>query len=116
MKGATLTQFLVDITRGHRKAEFEADPDGVLAASPLDEAMRTAVRDQDIGALWRAGAHPMALMYFARACGWANDRYYRCVSDAESASGLRTGDRAGAAPPAGPEPSRTRQSSAPHGR
>ena len=114
MKGATLTQFLVDITRGHRKGEFAADADAVLAASPLDEATRAAVRDQDIGALWRAGAHPMALMYFARACGWANDRYYRCVADAENA--LRTGDRAGAAPPAGPEPSRTRRSSAPHGR
>jgi hypothetical protein len=103
MSAATLTQFLVDVTRGHRQAEFAADAEAVLAASPLDDTLRAAVREQDIGALWRAGAHPMALMYFARSCGWANDRYYRCVAEA----GLRTGDRAGAARPAAPAPSRT---------
>jgi hypothetical protein len=111
VKAATLTQFLIDVTRGHRKAEFAADPDAVLAASPLEEAMRTAVRSQDIGALWNAGAHPMALMYFARGCGWANDRYYRCISEAA----LRTGDRADAAPPAPPAPAQTHPPSARHG-
>ncbi len=105
MRAATLSQFLVEVTRGHRQAEFAADPDSVLAASPLDDEIRAAVRAQDIGTLWRAGAHPMALMYFARGCGWANDRYYLCITEA----GLRTGDPDAAAPPAAPAPAQTRR-------
>ena len=105
MSAATLTQFLVDITRGHRKSEFVADPEAVLAASALDERTRTAIREQDIGSLWRAGAHPMALMYFARNCGWPNDRYYRCVSEAE----LRTAAPTDEALHAGRAPAQTRR-------
>ncbi len=96
MRAATVTQFLVDITRGHRKNEFAADPERVLAMSPLDAQMQVAVREQDIGTLWLAGAHPMALLYFARACGWANDRYYNCISDAEL---RKAAGAAAAAPP-----------------
>lgn len=110
MSAATLTQLLIDITRGHRKDAFAADPATVLATSTLDTRMRAAVLDQDIGALWLAGAHPMALMYFARASGWANDRYYRCISDAE----VRKAASAVAASTAEPEPSQTHRSSAPH--
>lgn len=105
-----LTQFLIDITRGHRKEAFAADPAQVLAASALDAPARAAVLGQDIGALWLAGAHPMALMYFARAGGWANDRYYRCLADAE----VRKSASAEAAPRAEPAPSQTHRSSAPH--
>ncbi len=111
MNGAALTQFLIDVTRGHRQGEFASDPEAVLAASPLDDRLRAAVRARDIGTLWLAGAHPMALMYFARSCGWANERYYRCIADAE----LTRGDPAAAAPPAGPAPSQTHRSSARHG-
>jgi len=111
MRGAALTQFLVDVTRGQHKAAFASDPDAVLAASPLEDGLRAAIRAQDIGTLWLAGAHPMALMYFARSCGWANDRYYRCISDAE----LRRADPAGAARPAGPAPSQTHRPSGRHG-
>ena len=110
MKAATLTQFLVDITRGHRKGEFALDPNSVLATSPLDDRLRAAVLSQDIGTLWLAGAHPMALMYFARAGGWDNERYYRCIGDAE----LRRAASAEAAPSAAPGPSQTHRSSAPH--
>lgn len=109
MSGATLTQFLVDITRGQRKDEFGRDPHGVLATSSLDDGLRAAVLSQDIGALWLAGAHPMALMYFARGSGWDNERYYRCIGDAE----LRRAASAEAAPPAAPAPSQTHRSSAP---
>ena len=109
MSAATLTQFLIDITRGHRKDDFAADPSNVLATSTLDTRMRAAVLERDIAALWLAGAHPMALMYFARTSGWANDRYYRCISDAE----LRKADSAEAAPTAEPAPSRTHRSRAP---
>ncbi len=110
MSAATLTQFLIDITRGHRRDAFAADPAVVLATSMLDPPTRAAVLDQDVAALWLAGAHPMALMYFARASGWDNGRYYRCISDAE----LRRVGSAAAAPSDGPEPSRTHRSSAPH--
>lgn len=110
MSAATLTQFLIDITRGHRREAFAADPAQELAASTLDARLRAAVLEQDIAALWLAGAHPMALMYFARAAGWANDRYYRCISDAE----VRRADSAVAAPTGGPAPSRTHRSSARH--
>jgi hypothetical protein len=110
MSAATLTQFLIDITRGHRKDAFAADPVSVLATSTLDAGTRAAVLEQDIAALWLAGAHPMALMYFARASGWANDRYYRCISDAEFTKAAS----AGAVPTAEPLPSRTHRSSAPH--
>ena len=113
MSAATLTQLLIDITRGHRKEAFAADPASVLAASTLDARMRAAILDQDIAALWLAGAHPMALMYFARASGWANDRYYRCISDAEV---RRAASAAAVAPPAGPAPSQTHRSSARHAR
>jgi hypothetical protein len=105
MSAPALTQFLVDITRGHRTSEFAADPEAVLAASPLDDRMRTAIREQDIGTLWRAGAHPMALMYFARGCGWGNERYYRCISKAD----LTTADRVDAALPLAHAPAQTRR-------
>ena len=110
MTAATLTQFLIDITRGHAKDAFASDPVQVLAASPLDEPLRAAVLQQDIGALWLACAHPMALMYFARASGWPNDRYYRCIADAE----LTRSASAAAAPPAEPAPSQTHPPSARH--
>lgn len=112
MSAAALTQFVIDITRGHRKEAYAADPAGVVAASTLDKPTRAALLEQDIAALWLAGAHPMALMYFARASGWANERYYRCISDAEAkkcASGA-------AAPPALPELAQMHQSSAPRAR
>lgn len=112
MSAATLTQFLIDITRGHRRDAFAADPAAVLSASSLDPGTRTAVLELDVAALWLAGAHPMALMYFARASGWANERYYRCISEAEL---TRAGSGAAIAP-AAPEPARTHRSSAPHAR
>ena len=107
---STLTQFLIDVTRGHLKDAFSAAPEKVLATSPLDILTRDAVLGQDIAALWLASAHPMALMYFARASGWANDRYYRCIADAQ----IRRADSGEAAPTARPAPSRTHRSSAPH--
>jgi hypothetical protein len=82
MTNAALTQFLIDVTRGHRQAAFAAGRDAVIAESKLDEGLRTALRDQDLATLWRAGAHPMALLYFARASGWAADDYYRCIGAA----------------------------------
>ncbi len=112
MTPATLTQFLIDITRGHRAHAFAKDAAGVLATSPLDDATRAAVLEQDVATLWRAGAHPMALMYFARASGWANDRYYRCVAEAE----LRKAAPGAVAPTSGPAPAQTHRSSARHAR
>ena len=82
MTSAALTQFLIDVTRGHRRQAFASDREAVIAESKLDERLRTAVRDQDLATLWRAGAHPMALLYFARASGWAADDYYRCIGAA----------------------------------
>jgi len=79
MNGAALTQFLIDITRGDRKDAFAETPDVVLASSGLDENLRAAIRERNIGALWEAHAHPMALLYFARASGWSSERYYRCI-------------------------------------
>lgn len=110
MSAAALTQFLIDITRGHWKDAYAADPGSVLAASTLDESTRKAVFHQDIAALWLGGAHPMALMYFARASGWANDRYYDCIAGAEATRGAS----AAAAATAPPEPSQKHRSSAPH--
>ena len=112
MSAAALCQFLIDITRGPLKEAYGTDPGGVLAGSPLDEATRAAVLQQDIAALWLAGAHPMALMYFARASGWANERYYRCITDAEAMKVVS----AVAAPTAPPAPSQTHRSSAPRDR
>jgi hypothetical protein len=80
MSSATVTQFLVDITRGHQRAAFATNRELVLASSKLDECMRAAVREEDIGTLWSAGAHPMALLYFSRACGWSSEDYYNCIS------------------------------------
>jgi Aromatic-ring-opening dioxygenase LigAB, LigA subunit len=77
---AALTQFLIDITRGHRAADFVRDREAVIASSNLEEAIRTALREQDVAYLWIAGAHPIALLYFARACGWDQGRYYSCIS------------------------------------
>ena len=105
-----LTQFLIDITRGHLKDAFKVAPEKVLATSPLDTLTRHAVLGQDIAALWLANAHPMALMYFARASGWANDRYYRCIADAQ----VNRADSGEADPTAEPAPSRTHRSNAPH--
>ena len=84
MTAVVLTQFLIDVTRGHRRQVFADDREAVIAASKLDERLRTAVRDEDIASLWRAGAHPMALLYFARLSGWAADDYYRCIGAASA--------------------------------
>lgn len=83
MTNAVLTQFLIDIVRGARKSEFSLDPEAAICASPLDSGLKQALRSHDIGALWLAGAHPMALMYFARSLGWSNERYYGCLETAE---------------------------------
>ena len=40
MKAATLTQFLVDITRGHRQNDFAVNPERLLNSSLLSERMR----------------------------------------------------------------------------
>jgi hypothetical protein len=80
---ADLTQFLVDVTRGPLLERFAADPEGTLAASALPPALQAAIRAVDIAALWRAGAHPMALLYFARHCGWSGPHYYACVAAAD---------------------------------
>ena len=109
MSSAASSQFLIDITRGPLKEAYASDPAGVLAGSRLDEATRAAILRQDIAALWLAGAHPMALMYFARTSGWANERYYRCITDAEATKAAS----AVAAPTAPPAPSQTHRSSAP---
>ena len=101
MSAAGLTQVLIDITRGHRRDAFAADPAGVLSTTALDPETRSAILGQDVAALWLAGAHPMALMYFARASGWANERYYQCIADAE----VRKAASAGAVPTAAPGPS-----------
>ena len=88
-----LTQFLIDIVRGSRRGEFESDPAKVIGASGLSPDLKQAVRDQDVGALWLAGAHPMALMYFARTLGWSNERYYSCLQEAELRRFCRVGSR-----------------------
>lgn len=92
---AILNQFLVDITRGHLKDDFIADGEAVLGGSMLDEGTKTAIRARDVGALWLAEAHPMALMYFARQSGWDNDRYYSCIERAETTKSVPV---AGSAP------------------
>lgn len=84
MSAAALSQFLIDVTRGHHAAAFAADAEAVLASSPLNADQQRAIREQDIAALWSAGAHPMALLYFARACGWSGERYYACIEEAQA--------------------------------
>ena len=84
MTAVVLTQFLIDVTRGPLRQAFAADREAVIAASKLDERLRAATREQDIATLWRAGAHPMALLYFARLSGWAADDYYRCIAEASA--------------------------------
>ena len=104
MTATALTQFLIDITRGHHKSGFATDKEHVFSTSMLDDNTHEAIRQQDIGALWLAGAHPMALMYFARACGWDNDQYYRCLADAEATRAVESV----AVRPVDPAPPQTR--------
>jgi len=105
MKETAVTQFLIDITRGHLKQAYAEDSPKVIAASQLSEAMRAAVREQDIAALWLAGVSPMALLYFARLSGWSMERYYACIAEAE----LTKADRAGSVPEARREPPQKRR-------
>ena len=121
MSASTLTQFLVDVTRGHRREAFATDPERVLAASALDEPLRRAVREHDMGALWLAGAHPLALLYFARASGWSNERYYRCLDEAAArrraaSPGVTRAAPAAAPAPPEPGPPRTHRARARHDR
>lgn len=94
MNAAPLTQFLIDIVRGRLSADFRADPEATIRASSLDIELQQAIRAGDIGALWLADAHPMALMYFARSLGWSNERYYGALAEAE----LRRSAQASSAP------------------
>ncbi len=88
MTDLAMTQFLIDISRGQKKVQFAEDPETVLADSDLPDWQVAAIRDQDIAALWSAGAHPMALLYFARTCGWSAQQYYDCISRSDSASSM----------------------------
>lgn len=83
MMDAALTQFLIDVVRGARVCEFSSDPEAVICSSGLDTRLQEALRSSDVGALWLAGAHPVALMYFARSLGWPNERYYGCLAAAD---------------------------------
>jgi hypothetical protein len=80
MSSAVLTQFLIDVTRGSQAGAYAKDPALVLKTSSLTNDLRAAIERQDIGALWQAGAHPMALLYFARLCGWTSEKYYECIA------------------------------------
>lgn len=105
MRETRVTQFLIDITRGHLKEAYAKDSDGVIAAAPLSDAMRDAVRNRDIGALWLAGVSPMALLYFSRLAGWSMESYYACIGQAD----LKKADQASSAPEARPEPPQMRR-------
>lgn len=105
MRESTVTQFLIDITRGHLKEAYEKNSEDTIAASPLSDAMRAAVREKDIGALWLMGVSPMALLYFSRVVGWSMERYYACIADAE----LKKADQASSVPKARREPPQTHQ-------
>lgn len=109
---ASLTQFLIDVTRGHRKDEFDEAPESTVKTSELDGPLQAAILCKDIGALWLAGAHPMALLYFSRACGFSNGSYYRAVELAESKKAVP-----GVAPSEErPEPPQTHLSNVQHAR
>lgn len=83
MKEAIVTQFLIDITRGHLKDAYAENRESVIAKAPLPTLMRDAVQSKDVAALWLAGVSPMALLYFSRMEGWSMEQYYRCISEAE---------------------------------
>ncbi len=83
MKEAIVTQFLIDITRGHLKGLYSENRESVIAQSCLSPAMQAAVRSGDVATLWLAGVSPMALLYFSRMEGWSMESYYRCISEAE---------------------------------
>jgi hypothetical protein len=40
---------------------YRADPDAYMAAVPLPEALKAAIRDNDIGAMYNAGVNPYLL-------------------------------------------------------
>lgn len=42
-------------------ARFREDKDGYLAAFPLSEALRSAIRDDDIATMYLAGVNPYVL-------------------------------------------------------
>jgi hypothetical protein len=87
MSSLDLTQFLIDVTRGQKAQQYASEPQSVVQTSGLPEDLRAAIEKQDIAALWLAGAHPMALLYFARACGWTGERYYECITNARASAG-----------------------------
>lgn len=105
MKETVVTQFLIDITRGHLKKAYEENSDAVINASPLSDDMRLSIKNQDIARLWLAGVSPMALLYFARLSGWTMDRYYTCLNEAEQ----KKAAQAHFAPEARHGPEQTRQ-------
>lgn len=90
MNDPAITQFLIDITRGHLKEAYANDAATVLSASDLGQEARRAIADTDIAALWLMRVSPMALLYFSRLSGWAMDDYYSCITQAA----LKTDDQA----------------------
>lgn len=42
-------------------ASYEADPDGYMAEIPLSAALKAAIRDNEIGAMYLAGVNPYLL-------------------------------------------------------
>jgi hypothetical protein len=91
MIDAALTQFLIDVTRGPKTKAFAENREAVVDASGLPKELCRAVKERDIASLWRAGAHPMALLYFSRNCGWSGDRYYECIAAATTPPEIRDG-------------------------
>ena len=87
MTDPTVTQFLIDITRGALKPAWAIDPKAVIDASDLSPEARTAIASADIATLWRMGVSPMALLYFSRLSGWSMDDYYACIAQASLTTG-----------------------------
>lgn len=75
MPDATLDLCLVDICRGPRTAEFEANPEATLAGYDLPADVRREVLSGDVRALLARGAHPMLVMYLARHRGLSGPSY-----------------------------------------
>lgn len=83
-----LSQFLIDVTRGPLKSEFQTEEARVIESAALPQSIRSALKSHDIAALWRAGAHPMALLYYSRLIGCPMDRYYACICETTSGNPL----------------------------
>ncbi len=75
-------QCCFDLGNSSNATKFKEDPDSFLSNYSLTEAEKQAVKNGDLGALYKLGVVYNAIMGLSRVCGYDNVTYVRKLREA----------------------------------